>query len=646
MNSIKNIAVLVSCIDEEYQNKIINGIQDYAEDEYSISIFTCFGGNLKSVNQDIGEYNIFNLINYELFDGVILLTNTITSEDAKADILKRLRNTNVCTISIDYNILDTYNISIDNYDAMTKIVNHLIEVHGFTRINYVSGSKDNSESVTRFQAYKDTLKKHNIPYENERVYFGHFRSEDGERAVKKFLDSKLVQPQAIVCANDVMAIATIRTLQNLGYQIPNDVAVTGFDRIYDAKNYSPEITTIDRPLYEIGQLACEKIENHILHRPQKLCQTIKTRPVFTQSCGCSSTRKENIKEFKVKTYSKIAVYHQGILEMNTMASNLAESNSMSDIVEKLKPYIKNIKCDEFYLCLCNDLSSFYSPESGFVDNIITTGYTKTMTLSLRYKDGKFSTPNIRFNSEDILPNFWQLADSGNNVTYYVPIHFHEKCLGYCAIVNSEFPMNSPLFHTWIVNVSTAIENIRNKTTLKDVVNELDRLYVIDNLSNIYNRNGFYRFAGELYKQAYIHKDDVVVLFIDLDGLKYINDNFGHKEGDNAIIQVANSLKNACVNNEVYARFGGDEFLVFAVNYTDDDAKRLCASIKEQFEKYNTHSDKPYRIGASIGYHITSADENIPILNIVNVADSKMYELKKQSRALRESGQISIEKRTS
>lgn len=161
-----------------------------------------------------------------------------------------------------------------------------------------------------------------------------------------------------------------------------------------------------------------------------------------------------------------------------------------------------------------------------------------------------------------------------------------------------------------------------------MVNELDKLYVIDNLSKIYNRNGFSRFASEIYKQASINKDDIVVIFIDLDGLKYINDKFGHNEGDNAILTVAEAIKYCCINGEVFARFGGDEFVIFSSKYSEDDAKALCSKIEKYLNNYNEKSDKPYKVRASMGYHITVADNNIPINNIISIADAKMYELKK------------------
>lgn len=626
-NIIKNIAVLVSCIDEEYQNKIICGINDYAQDNgYNISVFTAFGGNLKNPKQDIGEYNIFNLINFEMFSGVILLTNTITSKIVKQKIIQTVNRSNICTISIDNTLLDTYNIGIDNFEAMSKLVTHFIEYHKFTKINYISGMDDNCESKSRLEAYKSVLMQHNISIEEERIYHGNFRYDAGVDAVEKFINSNLDLPQAIVCANDVMALSTIKALKSHGIRVPEDICVSGFDRIYDAKNYFPEITTIERPLYEIGRLACEKINKHLRGIEQKQSENIHTKAIFTQSCGCHSFEMESIDEFRIKSYNRMSQYRNGIINMNLMASDLAETSSFNEVIDKLSHYVLDIECEEFYLCLCENWHSTYDSEKGFMDNITIEGYPNNMVCMLSYKDGVFNKNPIKFNTKYMTPN--TDLNTNGNVYYYTPIHFHEKCLGYCIIGNSNFPLNSPMYHSWIVNISTCIENIRNKLSLEHMVNELDKLYVIDNLSKIYNRNGFSRFASEIYKQASINKDDIVVLFIDLDGLKYINDKFGHNEGDNAILTVAEAIKYCCINGEVFARFGGDEFVIFSSKYSEDDAKVLCSKIEKYLNNYNEKSDKPYKVRASMGYHITVADNNIPINNIISIADAKMYELKK------------------
>ena len=136
-----------------------------------------------------------------------------------------------------------------------------------------------------------------------------------------------------------------------------------------------------------------------------------------------------------------------------------------------------------------------------------------------------------------------------------------------------------------------------------VVKELDKLYILDPLSGIYNRNGFTRNTKDLYLQCQNEKQPVMVMFLDLDGLKYINDTYGHKAGDKALRGIGQCLARICDQNEITARFGGDEFLVFATGYDDQMAKDLTVRLEKSFEAFNQTSGADFVLAASIGYHI-------------------------------------------
>ena len=120
------------------------------------------------------------------------------------------------------------------------------------------------------------------------------------------------------------------------------------------------------------------------------------------------------------------------------------------------------------------------------------------------------------------------------------------------------------------------------------------------------------------------------MFIDLDGLKKINDTYGHSIGDSAICNIADVLTESCSSGEIYCRFGGDEFIIFAANYTDSDAKQLTNKIKENINKINENSDNPFTLSAS-GYVIAKPKENEDIFRFVTAADKIMYAEKRKKK---------------
>lgn len=640
-SKILNIAVLTAGIDEEYQQNIIKGINEYAgEKNINIFYFTAYGGVLANSNYDKGEYNIFNLVNYSRFDGIIFMDNTIGALDVRKKVSEQIKNANIPAVVFDSESNpEFYNIKVDNFKAMEDVIKHVIQEHGAKKINYVSGPMENPESRQRYEAYKSVLSENGIEFEKERVYFGEFRSIDGIHAANEILDSDLEFPDAIICANDAMALTVIITLEKHGLKIPDDVIVTGFDNISAARYFCPELTTVDRPLKLLGRKACEIIQSVYNGEDIQKNHTVFTNPVFSESCGCGSQDffQEEMRNFKKETYNKIENCNYHISILNRMTSALADSESLENHSKIINTFLSEIKCDDFYICLGDNWEGCFrqqineaSDAFDSVEEYQIEGYAKYMTVPFCRVKGSFNTMES-FLSEDMYP--FEIS-GGGNIMYFFPLHFRERCFGYSIVLNTDIPITSMLFHTWIMNISTAIENVRKLNQLNDAIKKLDKLYVIDPLCEIYNRNGFVRSASKIFKECIVHHRKVMIMFIDMDGLKIINDEYSHKEGDFALKTLASILKSCCTNGEICARFGGDEFLIFSENFDHDMTTLLAEKINMKMKEVNNSINKPYRIDASIGCYVTEARAEFPLFSMITKADQKMYEEKKRKKTSR------------
>ena len=99
---------------------------------------------------------------------------------------------------------------------------------------------------------------------------------------------------------------------------------------------------------------------------------------------------------------------------------------------------------------------------------------------------------------------------------------------------------------------------------------------------------------------------IMITFIDMDGLKFINDNYGHDEGDFAIQRLAGVIKDCCRPGEICARFGGDEFVIFDSYASDNSADSFARRFNAKLDSINQIINKPYKVSASIGSYITKA----------------------------------------
>ena len=258
------------------------------------------------------------------------------------------------------------------------------------------------------------------------------------------------------------------------------------------------------------------------------------------------------------------------------------------------------------------------------------GYTKTMSAPLIWTEGEIGSID-NFHSQDMFPLHMQ---GGGHVHYFMPLHFRERCLGYYIISDCDFPMKSMVCHSLLMNISNSVENIRKLLHLNNVIAELDRLYVIDPLCGIYNRNGFIREADVLYKRCLESGEPLLISFIDMDGLKIINDNYGHKEGDFALQRLASVIRDCCSSTQICARFGGDEFIILGAGALSDEAESLERLFEKRLADINQILHKPYELSASIGTYISKVEESVTLFTMITTADEMMYERKKKKKTSR------------
>ncbi len=157
------------------------------------------------------------------------------------------------------------------------------------------------------------------------------------------------------------------------------------------------------------------------------------------------------------------------------------------------------------------------------------------------------------------------------------------------------------------------------------------LSLADELTGLYNRRGFFTLAEQQLKIANRMKKKMLLLFADLDNLKWINDNLGHNEGDLALIEIAKILKKTFRESDFIARIGGDEFVVLAVESEEANAEFLTARLLESIRAYNSKRTRNYTLSISIGISRYDPEYPCSIDELLAKADRLMYKQKKKNR---------------
>ncbi len=161
--------------------------------------------------------------------------------------------------------------------------------------------------------------------------------------------------------------------------------------------------------------------------------------------------------------------------------------------------------------------------------------------------------------------------------------------------------------------------------------KLEAQAVTDELTGLHNRRGFLMLAGHEHSVAQRRRASLLLVFVDLDGLKKINDELGHERGDGAIRDFAGVLRGVMRASDVVARLGGDEFAALACDAGEDGAAALEDRIERAIEAFNAKAERPYALGASVGCSVLRPGGELSLEQLVAEADRSMYERKRSKR---------------
>lgn len=630
----RKIAVILSNMEGEYVSKVMNGIQSEAHacgfDIYAFNTSVSIG---EESEHNIGEYNIYNLVDYSSFDGIILFPNLIQGSLVYHSVIEHIRASGVYAVSVDMDVEGFAFVGGENYKPMKQLVNHLIEQHHYTKINFVGGQDFNTDNQERQAAYCDALKEHGIPVEKERIFQGAFTGIYGRMAAKKMLESPHLMPEAVVCATDSLAIGVRTVFSERGIRIPEQVALVGFDNIFEARNSIPRLTTVNRDAEEMGREAVRCIVRETEVSAQSGKMRFPGQPVFRESCGCCSTDEEDIGVLRHKFLKLSELYEKGSVSTNIMIEDLNASRNYEDFRRRIKKHVARNAYEAFYLCLDKNLvedlkaADDEREPSRLHDNYFTEGYPGRMSVVTACENHEVIELED-FATKQMLPKL--PAEGEEPKTYvFLAIHFRERSMGYVVIKSGDFREIGSFFRTRVMNLSNSLESLRNQRYLQSMVDRIDRMYVTDSLTGLYNRFGFNRYAKESFDRSIEQGTSCMILFVDVDGLKKVNDHYGHDNGDVVISLVAYTIQNACKGEEICARVGGDEFVVYGEGYTEEDAEAYCKRLEALLAKSNRELKKPYPISASYGFTVVIPKEGDSLNRYIDAADDKMYGAKKK-----------------
>lgn len=289
---VTTLGVIVDWLGDPYQATLCDGIEQGAT-HAGANLLIFVGGALPASGSQAvpPRHQVYELVGRHILDGLIVLSSTLSHEVGAAAVqsfCEQFSGLRVCSVGLP--LAQMPSVTIDNETGMGAVLRHLLEQHGARRIAFISGPAVNAESQIRERAYHTLLDEYGVPSEEHCVFTGTFMRDSGAQAVRsltKRYGARLEQLDAIVAANDNMAIGALDELTRMGVSVPDAISVVGFDDIEEARLTEPSLTTARQPLARIGTEAVRRVLQEAGAGELDL-RSISTELVVRRSCGCSA----------------------------------------------------------------------------------------------------------------------------------------------------------------------------------------------------------------------------------------------------------------------------------------------------------------------------------------------------------------------
>lgn len=631
------IAVCVTGFDLDYEMDVVHGVHCKCQ-ELGYDLLVFYNTTHKpergldlviSENLLNGEMSVYKIMNYDIIDGIVIFGESLLGEETFFEIRRKAAERNIPLINVDDNFhADNKRIILSNKYAMSSVVEHLITEHGLTKIDFIGGFKDNNvQSEERLDAYKATLIRHGLPVEEDRIFFGEFwrKAVDCTEEILK----KPELPEAIVCANDTMAFFCMDTLKKHGLKIPDDIIVTGFDSLRECQDYSPVPTTVRRATFEAGGVAVELITDALAGKEPEDITYVDSVLVKGQSCGCVPVLRPDEITYNQRTAYQLDFkqFTRYLLDMNMEFAKVEDS---SELFEGLEYGAKIFKLKKLYVCISSEIEK--SKDKINIDKDIQP-WTVPDTMVSMYQWGHEVPLGTEFATADLIPG--GLSDENAPVTVaFTPLYFKSVLLGYMAATLSTINIEGDLLAVWLQSICNNAGSFYMNNKLEKALGELELLNLHDALTGLYNRRGMKKYENELLKKTIAEGRYFSVTCADVDGLKPINDGYGHEEGDNAISICSATLKEVFPEGSICVRTGGDEFMILTAFDDPEEPDRLIKQVYERIDGYNAEQRTPYKLGCSCGHITLKPDDNTDLTELKGEADSRMYIEKHRRKTIR------------
>ena len=581
----QRIGVLLAQPEEHMQRQFMHAFMEEAyKKDFDLCVFSMYQKYQQTGMRNVGDSNIYSLIRYDSFAGFVVLLDTLQTPGLDEIILKNLKENFHGPVIVADRENDVFPyILMDHYTPVRDLVEHLITVHGYKRIAFLSGKKGHPHSIQRLNGFYDAMKAHNLPVREDWVDHGNYWYDGGTEFAEKLLAHRDDMPEAVACANDYMAIGLASCLTEQGLEIPKDIAVIGYDSTEEGRTSPLPLTSAEIPAAELGRDCFDSLYAAI-SGTTVLKRELKTNLLIGGSCGCTdyqpAYKRVNREEWKSDRSSQS--YYS---DFNHITEDMLCQTDYEQFFRVLAHYSYQIRpFHRLWLCFNEN---FLNPSSFIGENARRKGYSERMNMVVECKD----TPPTEdsdavnldrsFDTSVMIPALEEERDYPTTFIF-TPLFFEDISFGYAVLnLEKEIRLYNITHRVWMRNINLGIEAFYQQKALIQLISKIKSDQVRDSQTGLYNYQGFHTNLKELCERNIGSHKTLSIFAFDANHLKEINEAYGRESGDLAIRALAAFISRCTMDDEVCGRLSNDEFLIGIIS---DDCDLRYSQITESIPK--------------------------------------------------------------
>lgn len=620
----KIIGLCISAVHTGFKADFVEMLnQEIIRDNFKLIVFNSLLSVYDGSIYDTGASSVYNIVNFDILDCLIIFDRGLINKQNGIEMIAKAKEKNIPVILINSENEGCFCVSDDYKTSYKSLIRHVIRDHDVRDVFFMGGYRWDPDTLDRLACFKKALGDENINFSDWMVGYGEFRDSGARDEIDRVIKERRKPPEAVFCANDIMAMAVCTRLKELGYKVPKDVIVTGYDGIEEGKYFIPNITTVRRNI-EGEAVACANLLKEIFSgKAEKRIIKIPYKVIYNESCGCPS--EEDFSDYRERMAECMKInrdFSAHEADVFAGADKFLMCDSLPEMLDALVNY--NLG-DKSYMCI---KSMLFESLSIMYKSNLDIDYSNEYIILSSESDEEFGL--IDDDLKMIVPNAEEwFRDDTVFIVNALYVEDYQYGLYFYKTEDIRYMANRVNRMSRALNLSFG--TVYTRMIQKGMQMELEQAAYLDPMTQISNLKGLEKWFEEFSEKSENHTNAVAMAIFKLDKYKYIYENFGVLEIEEVVNIIARVLSGNNGRKKFTARISDDEFAL--VDYTGelDDAKsaetiltEAVSALQSGVENYNSVKFKDYAVELNVGFTLLNKGWDCDLRSVMRLAYGELY----------------------